>query len=75
MNELRNALKKNQFDPESNRVSDYERELLFISKMAEMTKENKDSTLHRYEFVFDCMKKKGVKMSANIKARVFEYAV
>jgi hypothetical protein len=34
----------------------YEKELLLISKIA-LVKENLETSLKRFEFVFDCMKK------------------
>jgi len=67
-------MRRIQFKPESKTVSMYERELLYISKLASLKTKN-DADLKRFEFVFDCMKKQGVPMNANIRARVFEYAV
>lgn len=54
----------------------YEIELNSISKIVLLNKsEDLEKSLQQFEFIFDCMKKNGVKYNANIRARVFEYAV
>jgi hypothetical protein len=62
-----------KFNPISKNAADFERELLFLSKAALLGK--KSSQLEQYDFVFDCLKKQGIRHSSNIKARIFEYAV
>lgn len=51
-----------------------EQELLRISKQATVMKQ-KEPLLHRYEFVFEHMRRNNIKMNSDSRARMFEYAV
>lgn len=74
INKAKQALADHQFDPKSTDLKHYEKELALITNLAQYKNELNATTLHKFEFVFDCMKRNLVKPSANIKSRVFEYA-
>ena len=66
-------MRKNRFNPSSRKVSDYERELLFLTKAALLTRDQ--DMRQKIEFVLECMRKQNIRHSPLIRARIFEYAV
>ena len=75
INKAKQALADHQFDPKSTDLKHYEKELQLITNLAQFKDELNATTLHKFEFVFDCMKRNLVKPSANVKSRLFEYAL
>jgi len=70
------VLKNNKFNPTSNNSKMYEIELNSTSKIALLkASEDVSRDLQKFDYIFDCMKKNGVKYNENIRSRVFEYAV
>jgi hypothetical protein len=66
-------MRKNMFNTSSLKVSDYERELLFLTKAALLRRDQ--DMRPKFEFVLECMRKHKIRHSPQIRARIFEYAV
>lgn len=67
--------KQHVFDPSLKDIKMYETELLLISKMAKLKITDHENTSKMFEYVFSCLKENSIQLSANIRARMFEYEV